>query len=128
MLDRQTHQFVPRGMKFHLIGPVTESVMRMQHRWILVGLKSPANSLLGTHQPPEILDLRFSPPRPFSLDSTGQNAIGREEIVVHQRRRLVQHLMRGLRRLERQFQNVISDRFYQATKDLVSTGFRGWTR
>src|ERR1700687_131848 len=108
MLHRQAHKFVPGWMKFHFISPVAESVVRMQDRWILVGLKSPPDSLFGAYQPPKILKLWFSPARALSLDSTSQNAIGREEIVVHQRRRLVQHLMGGLRRLERQFQDVFS--------------------
>ncbi len=106
VLDSEAHQLVPGGVEFNFVGPVTESVVGVKHGRILVGLESPADGLFGAGQPAELLELRRGPSSALALESCGQNNVGSEQIVVHQRRRLVQNLVGGFRGLERQFQDM----------------------
>ena len=41
---------MPRRMKHHLIPPVPRRIMRMQHRLILISLKSPALRFFAAKQ------------------------------------------------------------------------------
>jgi hypothetical protein len=93
---RRRHQLVPGGMERHLIDAVAIAIMGVQRRRILVRREAPADSLRRSRAPPNFAQPCRRPARALTRHAFAQWRIRREEIVIHQRRRLVQHLVRGL--------------------------------
>ncbi len=68
---------------------MAEAIMSVEYGRVLVGLKSPADGVLGTYQSSELLEGGLGPAGALALDGIDQDAVGSEEIVVRQGRRLV---------------------------------------
>src|SRR5579883_680890 len=89
----EAHQVMPGGVELDLIAPPPEAVVRVQHGRILVRERTPLDGLGGAYPAAELVEQGASPCRMLTNDGLAQVAIGREQIVIRQRRRLVQYLI-----------------------------------
>ena len=80
-------------MKLNLIAAIAETVMRVQHRLVFVGVETPALYFFCAEEFPERGELRSGPVRAFALDRFNQSGIGEIKIIVRKRRRLIQDFM-----------------------------------
>ena len=91
VLDGKAHQGMPRGVEFYFINAMSKPVMCVQHRRILVGLESPADSFFGAGQPAKFFETRPRPAGALPRQSFHQHVIRFEEIVVRERWGLIHH-------------------------------------
>ena len=81
-------------MKFDFVDTMAETVVRAQHRRILVGLESPANRFFGADAPAKLFEQRPRPIGSLAIDGVLEHAIRRKQVVIDQRRRLIQNFVR----------------------------------
>jgi len=79
-------------MELDLVDPVAEAIMCAQPRWVGVGLEAPLDRLLGSGQLAQLVDEAVCPRAAFPLERLPEWPVGLEEVVVDQRRGLVQDL------------------------------------
>ena len=92
MTDGNLHQPVPRGVELDLVDAVAEPIVAVQLRRVGVGQKAPGDGLFGARQPAELGDHVLCPRPALSFEGFAQGKIGLEEVVVDERRWLVQRL------------------------------------
>src|SRR5579859_6500843 len=80
-------------MKHHFVSAIAKAVMRMQYRFILIGLKAPALRFFRAQQPPKLDDLFARPACALTLYSLHQCAIAQEEVVTGKWRNLIRGLL-----------------------------------
>src|SRR3546814_17175093 len=85
------------GMKLHLIDPVAETVEALQHRQVSIRLPPEIDHLGGPDLRAEARERRPRRCAPFALNRLPQRMIGGVEVVILQRRRLIDAFMRGTR-------------------------------
>ncbi len=90
MTDGHLHQPVPRGMELDLIDPVAETIVGPQHGRVGVGLKPPVDRLLRTGETAQLADHVLCPRATFPLERLAQRRVRLEEVVVDERRRLIE--------------------------------------
>jgi hypothetical protein len=91
--DRDRHQPVPRGVEVDLVDAMPVPIMGLQPRLVAVGLVGPALRFGRARQPAEPVEVAGRPRRALALDGRQQRRVGRD-VVVDQRRRLIEHLVR----------------------------------
>ncbi len=94
MGHRHVEQAVPRGVVLDFIYPVPVCVVGPQAGREAVGFEPPTEDLGGPGERPELGQFGVGRAGAGSLQGTGKEWIGGEEVVVHQGRRLVQDLVR----------------------------------
>src|SRR5258708_29742034 len=88
--DGPLGQPVPGGMELDLVDPVAETIVRPQHRRMGVGLEAPVDRLLRARETPQLADHVGGPRRAFPLEGFAKRRVGLEEVVVDERRWLVE--------------------------------------
>jgi hypothetical protein len=79
-------------MKINLIHAVTEAIVSAQCGRMTVRLLPQTQGLGASHQGAEFADRAFGPGGAFASQGLLQRHVGGEEIVVFERRRLIEHL------------------------------------
>ena len=80
-------------MEIDLVDAVAEPIVSAQLRRVGVGLEAPADRLLGAGQPAQLAKAVLRPRGALSLKRLLQWPVGLEQVVVDERRRLVQDLV-----------------------------------
>jgi hypothetical protein len=91
--DGELEELVPRRVELHFVDPVPEAVVRAEDRRIGVRLSAP-DDRLAAGQGPEAVRSRLRPATSLAPERLDEGPVLPEEVVVRQRRRLVQHLVR----------------------------------
>ena len=76
-------------MKGHFVAPVAIAIVRVQHRWILVGEPAPLDQFGGSHNPTKLFQFGTGPAGSLASHGRAQGAIGSKQVVVDKWRRLV---------------------------------------
>src|SRR5580693_4071542 len=93
VLDGCAHQVMPGRMELDFIAAVAEAVMRVQHRFVFVGLESPALHLFCPEPSSEFPEPPVRPSGLFAPNRFRQGSVSEIEVRSRQRRRLVENLM-----------------------------------
>ena len=93
--DRAAHQLVPGGMERDLVDPVAEAVVAAQHRRVLVGLLAEPEGRGLAEPGAEPREPGLAPVAALARHRLAQRRVLLEQIVVLERRRLVQDLVGG---------------------------------
>jgi hypothetical protein len=88
--DRDLHQLVPRRVELDLVDSFAEAVVSAQPRRVRVGLEAPVDGLLRAGERAEVADQVVGPACALALEGFAQRCVRFEEVVVDERRRLVQ--------------------------------------
>ena len=92
--DPDPHQFVPGAVELDLVDPVAVAVVGAQLGLLLVRLEAPADRLRRAADRPQLARFVLRPAAALALQRLAQDAVGVEGVVVLQRRRLVEDLVR----------------------------------
>jgi hypothetical protein len=76
-------------MKHNLVAAIAKAIMRMQDRFVLIGVKAPALRLFRAQQAAEFGYLLARPASAFTLHGLNQRAIAQEQVVTTERRDLI---------------------------------------
>src|SRR5205814_9470134 len=88
-------QIMPSLMELDLGDALPEAVVGMEPGAVLVRLETPGQDFYARRPPRQCAQIRLGPGRPFPAQGVPQRHVARQRIVVLQRRRLVQDLVRG---------------------------------
>src|SRR5262245_31375355 len=80
---------MPCGVEHHFIPPIAITIMRVQDRCILIGIKAPTLRLLRAEQPAQLTDL-LACPCGVLIDRPGQRPVTKKKVVAGERRDLVE--------------------------------------
>ena len=86
----QPYQLVPGRMKLYLVASLAIAVVGAQHRRVFIRQHTPLHYGRAAYLPAILFELPAGPGRTFARNRLTQHAIGREETVVYERRRLVE--------------------------------------
>ncbi len=80
-------------MELDFIAAIPVAIVRVQHGRILIRQRAPLDRLRRAEGSPVLFDLGTGPARAIASHCLAQRSIGGEQVVIHQRRRLIQNLM-----------------------------------
>src|SRR5215467_13595773 len=80
-------------MELHLVAAVSIAVVRAQHRRMIVSKRAPFHHFRPSQFFTESLQFRVRPGATFPCQGFTQGAVGRKQVVLHQRWRLIQDLL-----------------------------------
>jgi hypothetical protein len=76
-------------MKYNFVAAIAKAVMRVQDRFVLIGVKAPTLRLFRAQQAAEFGNLLAGPTSAFALHSVNQGAIAQKQVVTRERRDLI---------------------------------------
>jgi hypothetical protein len=76
-------------MKYNFVAAIAKAIMRVQDRFVLIGVKAPALCLFRAQQAAEFGYLLARPASTFALHSVNQGAIAQKQVVTRERRDLI---------------------------------------
>src|ERR1041385_5184588 len=76
-------------MKHYFVAPIAKTVVRVQHWFVLIGLKAPTLRLFCAEQPTKLGNLFTRPTCAFALNGLHQCAIAQEQVIAGERRDLI---------------------------------------
>ena len=97
--DGDLHQPVPRGVELDLVDAVAEAIVGAQLRRVGVGLESPGKGLFGAGEAAQLEHHVLRPGAALPFEGLAQRAAGLEQVVVDERRRLIQRSVHRCNRL-----------------------------
>jgi hypothetical protein len=65
-------------MKYNFVAAIAKAIMRVQDRFVLIGVKAPALRLFRAHQAAEFSDLLAGPTCAFTIHGVNQRAIAKK--------------------------------------------------
>src|SRR5271155_378594 len=80
-------------MEINLIYSIAKTIEGAQHWRVLISLKSPVDYFPAPDNLPELLQFRLRPISPLTTDGFHQYLVAGEQVIVHKRGSLIQHLM-----------------------------------
>ena len=95
MTHRDLHQLVPGRVEIDLVDAVAEPIVSAQPRRVRVGGETPFDRLFRAGQRAQLADQPLRPRSALALERLAQRAVGLEQVVADERRRLVQDLGDG---------------------------------
>ena len=93
LLDRQPHEAVPCRMKFDFVPPTPVAIVSAEHRRVFVRQRAPLDRFGAPGHAAECLELRARPSGAFARHRLAQRTVGGKQVVVRQRRRLIQNFI-----------------------------------
>ena len=93
LLDREAEKLVPGGVELDLVDPVAEAVVGAQLRRVLVRRRPKGEDPLRSGQRPDGRDPLLCPVGPLAPHRLPQRLVSLEDVVVDQRRWLVEDLV-----------------------------------
>ena len=94
--DAGAHQLVPGGVELDLVDAVSEAVMGNERGLVLVRLAAPFTGLRGAGERADLRDPVLGPVAALAPKRLDENAVRLEDVVVLERRGLVQNLVGGV--------------------------------
>jgi hypothetical protein len=80
-------------MKYNFVAAIAKAIMRVQDRFVLIGVKAPALRLFRAQQAAEFGDLLARPAGAFTLHGLNQSAIAEEQVIASERRGLILRML-----------------------------------
>src|ERR1700739_3227245 len=77
-------------MKHNFVAAIAKAIVRVQHWFVLIGLKAPTLRLFCAEQPPKLGELFARPACALALNGLHQSAIAQEKVVTGKRRDLIE--------------------------------------
>jgi hypothetical protein len=91
--NADSHQLVPSRVKLNLVQAVAEPIVSVERWRVTVCQFSKPQGLGASHERAEFADFRFGPFAPFSSQCFLQRHVVGEQVVVFQRRGLIEDLV-----------------------------------